>query len=161
MSDFWNFNDAPDQQGDTLPAKTLAKVVMTLRPGGAGDGGWLRSFDSGFEALDVEMTVSSSPYASRKLWQIMGVGGPTDGHQKAAQITRATLRAILESARGINPTDESDKARQARQVNGWQDFNEIEFAIEVGIEKDKTGQYPDKNRLAGAIRAGYAETKVN
>ena len=116
MSDFWNFNDAPDQQGDTLPAKTLAKVVMTLRPGGAGDGGWLRSFDSGFEALDVEMTVSSSPYASRKLWQIMGVGGPTDGHQKAAQITRATLRAILESARGINPTDESDKARQARQV---------------------------------------------
>jgi len=159
MSNPWDFNDAPEQQGDTLPAKTLAKVVMTIRPGGIGDDGWLRTFDSGFEAIDAELTVSSSPHAGRKLWQIMGVGGPTDGHQKAAQITRALLRAILESARGIDPRDESDQARQARQVSGWGDFNELEFAIEVGIEKDKTGQYPDKNKIQKVITPDHSRYK--
>jgi hypothetical protein len=79
------------------------------------------------------------------------VGGPTDGHQKAAQITRSLLRAALESARGIDPKDESDAARQARSVAGWQDFQGLEFAIEVGVEKDKTGQYPDKNKIQKVI----------
>ncbi|MFW5908023.1 MAG: hypothetical protein ACOCR8_00155 [Desulfosalsimonas sp.] len=154
---FWDFNDAEEQQGDILPAKTLAKVVMTIRPGGHGEGGWLKQSDSGFEYIDAEMTVTSSPHATRKLWQNMGVGGPTEGHQKAAQITRALLRAILESARGIDPKDESDTARQARQVSGWQDFNEIEFAIEIGIEKDKTGQYPDKNKIQKVITPDHSK----
>lgn len=146
MSNFFDFNDAPEQRGELLPAKTLAKVVMVFRPGGHGDGGWLRSFDSGYEALDAELTISSSPYAGRKFWQIIGVGGPTEGHQKAGQISRALLRAILESARGINPKDESDRARTARQARGWQDFNELEFAVEIGIEKGKDG-YDDKNKI--------------
>jgi hypothetical protein len=103
------------------------------------------------------MTVSSTPYARKKLWQNVGVGGPTDGHQKAAQISRALLRAALESARGIDPKDESDKARQARQASGWEDFNGLEFAIEVGIEKDKTGQYPDKNKIQKVITPDHSK----
>lgn len=154
---FWDFNDAPEQQGDIIPAKTLARVVMTIRPGGHGDGGWLKQSDSGFEYLDAEMTVTSSPHATRKLWQNIGVGGPTDGHQKAAQISRALLRAILESARNVNPKDESDKARQARQVSGWQDFDGIEFAIEIGVEKDKNNQYPDKNRIQKVLTPDHKD----
>lgn len=154
---FWDFNDAPEQQGDIIPAKTLARVVMTIRPGGHGDGGWLKQSDSGFEYLDAEMTVTSSPHATRKLWQNIGVGGPTDGHQKAAQISRALLRAILESARNVNPKDESGKARQARQVSGWQDFDGIEFAIEIGVEKDKNNQYPDKNKIQKVITPDHKD----
>lgn len=155
---FFNFNDAEQQQdGELIPAKTMAKIVMSIRPGGYGYQGWLKCAESGFEYLDVEFTVSSSPHAKRKFWTNMGVGGPTDGHQKAAQITRATFRAALESARGINPKDESDQARQARQVGGWEDFDGLEFAVEIGIEKDKKGEYPDKNKIAKVITPDHSK----
>ena len=154
---FIDFNNAEEQQsGDLIPAKTMAKVLMVIRPGGHGPEGWLKLADSGFEYLDAEFTLTSAPQAKRKFWGNMGVGGPTDGHQKAAQITRATLRAALESARGINPKDESEKARSARQVNGWDDFNELEFAVEIGIEKDKKGDYPDKNKIAKVITPDHS-----
>ncbi|MCF8026628.1 MAG: hypothetical protein K9K82_14220 [Desulfobacteraceae bacterium] len=155
---FFDFNDADTQQSDELlPAKTMCKVVMIIRPGGYGDDGWRRYAESGFEYLDCELTVSSTPYAKKKLWQNVGVGGPNEGHQKAAQISRALLRAALESARGIDPKDESDSARQARQVNGWEDFSGLEFAIEVGIEKDKTGKYPDKNKIHKVITPDHSK----
>jgi len=155
---FFDFNNADSQQdSDLIPAKTMAKVLMVIRPGGHGPEGWLKKSDSGFEYLDAEFTLTSAPHAKRKFWGNMGVGGPTDGHQKAAQITRATLRAALESARNINPKDESEKARSARQVNGWDDFNELEFAVEIGIEKDKKGDYPDKNKIAKVITPDHSK----
>jgi hypothetical protein len=155
---FFDFNNADQQQsGELLPAKTMCKVIMIIRPGGHGPDGWRKLSDSGFEYLDTELTISSAPYAKRKLWQNIGVGGTTDGHQKAAQISRALLRAALESARGIDPKDESEKARTARQVNGWEDFNELEFAIEVGIDKDKTGQFGDKNKIQKVITPDHSK----
>jgi len=153
----FDFNDAPEQGGELIPAKTLAKVVMKIRPGQHGDQGWLSKADSGFEYLNAGLTVTSSPYLGRKIFQNMGVGGTTDGHQTAAKITRAMLRAALESARNINPKDESDQARQARQVNGWGDFSELEFAIEVGVEKDKTGQYGDKNKILKIVTPDHSK----
>jgi len=155
---FYDFNDAQEQVGgELIPAKTLAKVVCTIRPGGHGEHGWLTKSDSGFEYLNLELTICSEPMAKRKIFQNAGVGGVTDGHKKAAEITRSMLRAVLESARGINPKDESDKARQARQVKGFGDFNELEFAIEVGIEKDKTGQYSDKNKIQRVVTPDHKD----
>jgi len=155
---FFDFNDAQEQMsGELIPAKTMAKVVCTIRPGGHGEQGWLTKSDSGFEYLNLELTVCSHPMAKRKIFQNAGVGGLTDGHKKAAEITRAMLRAALESARNISPKDESDTARQARQVQGFGDFNEMEFAIEVGIEKDKTGQYSDKNKIQRVITPDHKE----
>jgi len=155
---FFDFNDAPEQMGgELMPAKTLCKVVCIIRPGGHGEQGWLTKSDSGFEYLSLELTVCSQPMAKRKIFQNAGVGGITDGHKKAAEITRAMLRAALESARNINPKDESDKARVARQVTGFGDFNELEFAIEIGVEKDKTEQYPDKNKIQRVITPDHKE----
>lgn len=157
MTFAFDFNDAPEQGGELIPAKTMAKVTMKIRPGGCGESGWLSKSDSGFEYLNAECTVMSSPYSGRKIFQNMGVGGPTEGHQTAAKITRALLRAALESARNINPKDESDQARHMRQVSGWGDFNEIEFAVEVGIDKDKTGQYGDKNKILKVVTPDHSK----
>lgn len=149
---FWDFNTAaPQQSGDLIPAKTQAKVVSLVRAGQHGDGGWLTQSESGFEYLDFEFTICSSPYAKRKVWQMAGVGGTTDGHAKAAEITRSLLRAMLESARGIDPKAEDELARKGRQVKSWGDFSGLEFAVEIGIEKNKTGQYPDKNKILKVI----------
>lgn len=147
MSNFFDFNTASEQQeGDLLPSKTYARVICTIRPGGHGDGGWLSKSQSGFEYLVMELTLSSAPYAKRKIFQNAGVGGVTEGHEKAASITRSLLRGMLESAKGIDPKDESDKARQVRIISTWEELNELEFAIEIGIEKGKDG-YGDKNKI--------------
>lgn len=160
-----NFNDAEQQMFDLIPANTICPLVMTVRPGGKGDGGWFReSNNTDAMMLDCEFTVSDGPYARRKLWKLFVLsGGKTDenGNSIAANISRATLRAILESARGINPTDFSENAKKARTVKGPEDFNGLEFVGKIGIEKGQNG-YADKNTLLMVItpeKKEYQEVK--
>ncbi len=139
---------------DLIPADTIAKVNLNIRPGGVGEGGWLtQSQTSDAQYLNCEFTIVEGNYAKRKFWSNLTVsGGKVDekGHSKAGNITRATLRAILESARGIKPDDESDEAKRKRLVQGYGDFNGMEFWARVGIEPARD-QYAAKNKLAGAI----------
>lgn len=150
----YDFNTADRQQNgfDLIPANTVLPLVMNIRPGGAGEQGWLRpSQSSDAQMLDCEFTVESGPYARRKIWQMFTVsGGKLDEHGESigGKISRQSLRAILESARRIDPDDMSDTAMAGRRINGWQDFNGLVFWARIGVEKDKTGQYADKNRIA-------------
>ena len=142
----YDFNNADHQQNgfDLIPAGTIVPLVMTIRPGGSGEGGWLKaSNNSDAEMLDCEFVVESGPYAKRKLWQFMVLSGGKlndKGDSVAGNISRSTLRAILESARTIMPDDMSDAAIRARIINGWQDFCGIVFLAKIGVEKDKTLQ---------------------
>lgn len=150
----YDFNDADRQQNgfDLIPANTIVPLVMNIRPGGAGEQGWLRpSQSSDAMMLDCEFTVESGPFARRKVWQMFTLsGGKLDEHGESigGKISRQSLRAILESARKIDPEDMSDQAMAGRRINGWQDFNGLSFWARIGVEKDKTGQYGDKNRIA-------------
>ena len=142
---FFNFNDAaPQNDTDLIPKGTQAKVCMVIRHG---KDGIVTTFSSGWECLQAEMTILSAPMARRKIFQNIGIGGPTEGHQKSAEISRSLLRAILESAQGIDPKDESDRAKTARQIQGWDALQEIEFAIEIGIDKAKEEKYQDRNKI--------------
>src|SRR5215831_21051957 len=96
----YDFNDADTQRKlDVIPHGTIATVRMTVRPGSAGEGGWLRrSKDGGSEALDCEFVVLDGPFAKRKLWTLFTVAGSTQGHAEAAKISAGMLRAMLESA---------------------------------------------------------------
>jgi hypothetical protein len=155
MTKFFDFNTAQVQQGsDLLPAKTFARVVCAIRPGGHGDGGWLTKSQSGFEYLSLELTISSTPYAKRKIFQIAGVGGVTEGHKRSVEISRSLYRGMIESARGIDPKDESDKARRDRMIGSFADLNELEFAIEIGIEEGKDG-YGDKNKIQRVLTTDH------
>ena len=152
----FDFNDAaPQTSGDLIPAKTYAKVIATIRPGKGNADIWITRAASGFEYLNMEFTLVSAPMAKRKIFQNAGVGGTTDGHQKAADITRSFIRSMLESARGIDPKDESEKAQKARRIQSWGDLVELEFAVEIGIEKGKDG-YDDKNKIARVLTPGHA-----
>lgn len=157
MSNFFDFNTAQVQQGgDLLPAKTFARVVCAIRPGGHGEGGWLTKSESGYEFLSLELTISSAPYAKRKIFQNAGVAGVTEGHEKAAEISRSLFRGMIESTRGIDPKDESDKARRARVIGSFEDLNGLEFAIEIGIEKGKDG-YDDKNKIQRIVTPDHKQ----
>ena len=106
--------------------------------------------------LDLEFVVVDGPQAKRKLWERMVISGTTDGHAKAAEISRGKLRAILESARGIKPGDVSPEARKARTAE-FSDFDGLRFIAKIGIEKgspknDGSGEnYADRNTIAMVI----------
>src|SRR6516165_6888929 len=124
---------------------------MKVRPGNAGEGGWLRrSKDGNSEALDCEFVVLDGSFAKRKFWTLLTVTGTTEGHKEAADISKRYLRAMLESARGIRPDDKSDAAKEARRTTSYGDFNGLSFMVRIGVEPPQNG-YRAKNRLDQVI----------
>jgi hypothetical protein len=145
-----DFNDAgPQRSFDVIPDGTIATVRMKIRPGGAGEGGWLRrSNDGKSEALDCEFVVLDGEFAKskRKFWGLFTVKGETEGHAEAGRISNERLRAILESARGIRPDDKSDAAKKARHITSYGDLDGLIFIVRIGVEPAQNG-YKAKNRL--------------
>jgi len=144
-----DLNDAPPQRTfDLIPRNTIATVQIIIRMGGAGEDGVLtRSKDGGCEMLDLEFVIVDGEYAKRKIWQSAVLTGTTDGHAKAAEISRALLRGILESARNIKPDDLSEAAQVKRRVEGLGDFQNLRFIARIGVEKSKDKNFDDKNRV--------------
>jgi hypothetical protein len=145
----------PQREFDLIPNGTIASVTMKLRPGGAGEQGLLKRSKNGECAmLDIEFVVLDGEYARRKFWANLILEGTTPGHEKAAAISRSTLRSILESARGIKPDDVSPEARAARTVD-LSVFDGMNFVAKIGIETGKPKgdgtSYNDKNILTVAI----------
>jgi hypothetical protein len=147
-----DFNTAGAQRSfDTIPEGTIAVVQLKVRPGNAGEGGWLKRTKNGdAEGIDAELTVVEGEYAKRKFWAYMLTGGETDGHSQAADITTRRLRAVIESARGIKPTDVSEAAKQARCATSYADFDGVRFMCRIGVEPAR-GEYKAKNILGEVI----------
>jgi hypothetical protein len=154
----YDYSSAPPPRDfELIPAGTVATLQMRIRPGGAGEDNLLkRSKDGACEMLDSEFVLVDGPYARRKFWVNFILEGTGPKHDQAADISRGTLRTILESARNIRPDDLSADAR-ARRTAGLKDFDNIIFIAKIGIEKGKpkhdgSGEnWPDKNVLAGII----------
>jgi len=68
----------------------------------------------------------------------------------SANISKATLRAIVESANGVDPKDTSEDAKAKRVLQSFDDLNGLEFTAKIKIEKGTDG-YADKNTLGGAV----------
>ena len=133
-----DFNEAGLQRSP-IPAGTIVVAEVTIRPGGAGEDGWLkRSKDGRSEALDCEFTVLDGEHAKRKFWALLTLNGSTPGHDQAADISRRILRALLESARGIKPDDQSETARKAR-VADYSAFDGLRCMVRLGIEPARGG----------------------
>jgi hypothetical protein len=144
----YDFNDADTQRNfDVIPDGTNATVRMKVRPGNAGEGGWLRRSKDGLsEALDCEFVVLDGKFAKRKFWTLLTVSGTTEGHKEAAYISGARIRAMLESARGIRPDDKSDAAKVARQITSYGELDSLKFIARIGVEPARNG-YKAKNTL--------------
>jgi hypothetical protein len=146
-----DYNNAGEQRSfEIIPDGTIAVCQMNIRAGNSGPNGLFKRSKSGeAEGLDAEFIVVEGPHAKRKFWAFMILSGTTDGHAQAADITMRRLRAILESARGIKPTDVSEAAKKAR-VAEYEDFDGLRFVVKIGVEA-ASGEYKAKNVLAEAI----------
>ena len=162
MSMNWNdFNDAEQQTSfDLIPKGTLAKVRMTIKPGGHDDAarGWTdgyatESFDTGSVYLAAEFVVLAGEYAKRKLWSNIGLHSPKG--DAWANMGRTFIRAVLNSAYGVLPSDQSPEAQNARRIASFAALDGIEFVARIDVEKDSKGE--NRNVIKLAIEPDHKE----
>ncbi|MFZ5555751.1 MAG: hypothetical protein ACOZDY_03335 [Pseudomonadota bacterium] len=158
----WNdFNDAEQQPSfDLIPKGTLARVRMTLKPGGYDDPaqGWTggyatQSFETGSVYLAAEFVVLEGEYARRKLWSNIGLHSPKG--PAWGQMGRSFVRAILNSARNVHPQDNGPQAAAARRIQGFHELDGIEFLARIDIEKDGRGDL--KNVIKSAVEPDHPD----
>ncbi|TCT12357.1 hypothetical protein EDC22_10239 [Tepidamorphus gemmatus] len=164
MASDMDFNGADTQDAalDLIPANTLAKVRLTIRPGGAGPEGWLtQSKTSTALYLNTEAVVMEGPFARRRIYTRIGfrgkaAGGP--GDDTYGNRGRAMIRGILESARGVRADDQLNAARAARTIRSLGELSGLEFVARIGIERDKDKpEDTGRNVIKAALGAEHAE----
>ena len=147
-----DFNLAERQsapQGEPIPEGTVAPVILALRE--------LKTGKSGAQGLDVEYTVTAGPYKGRKAWGWVGIAGNgSEGHNTMVRISHAALRAMLESAYGVDPSDDKAAAMEARRINEWEDLDGLEFVARFSVEAAK--DYTDQR--TGETKTGKAKNTL-
>jgi hypothetical protein len=156
-----NLSTANKTQGfEVIPAGTLVTLVMKIRAGTIGaEGLCKRSSKGDSEGVDIEYTIKGGEHDGRKFYAFQILDGTTAGHAKAAEITRALLRAIYEAVNAIDPKDESPETDARRNSATLAGFNGATFlaTLEVeagGARPDGNGRYRDKNVIGKILRVG-------
>jgi hypothetical protein len=157
-----DFNNAAISGGiqDLIPAGTIAKIAMNIRSGsGTSAGGYeeepylTKSLHSGSIYLHVEFVVLTGPFSRRKIFQNIGITGvcKTGDTDVFGTRGRSLLRGLIESAKNIQPEDNSEEAQKARKINDFAEFNRITCIVKIGVNKDKSGQYDPQNMVLAAV----------
>jgi hypothetical protein len=151
----YDYSDAPPPRDFEVIPPTVATMSLHILGGGAGEDGALkRSKDGRCEMLALEITLLDGEFAKRKVfenWIVEGVD-----HAKAIEISHSRIKAVLDSALGLDPKDVSPQARAAR-TRSYKELEGLVFIGKTGIEKgtpknDGSGEsWPDKNILAAII----------
>ena len=145
---------------EVIPAGTLVTLVMKIRAGTVGVEGLCKHSSKGdSEGVDVEYIVKGGEHDGRKLYAFQLLDGTTAGHAKAAEITRALLRAIFEAVNAIDPNDASPEADARRNSATLAGFNGATFLATLEVEAggprpDGNGRYRDKNVFGKVLCVG-------
>lgn len=158
-------NDGP-QEFSLIPAGTIARAVIIVKMGDIelpefGAGQWFKqSQSSKAKWMELEFTVLGGEFDRRKFWDRIFVDGDKMGQSgipQAKEIGLSTLRQIIESANGLDPSDMSPEAQQRRNISGIMDLNGMEICAKIGIKRGTNG-YSDSNKLTAAMtpnQTGY------
>jgi hypothetical protein len=144
-----DLNSAEAQTEFTIiPANTIAKARLTIKPGNDFSDSFLtRSKDGNSTYLNCEFVIMEGQFVRRKIFDKIGISGS----DVWVNMGKARIRAIIESAKNINPKDMSEAAMTARKINSFGELDGLEMIIKIGIESDRSGMYPDKNKVASII----------
>lgn len=158
----FNSADTQDSAFALIPANTLVRLHLTIRPGGAGPEGWLtQSKSSSALYLNTEGVIEEGPHARRRIYTRIGFRGrnaDTGAEDTYANRGRALLRGILESAHGVRSDDTSDQARSKRTIRSFGDMSGLTFIAKIGIERDKNDPSDQgRNVVVAAIGPQHPE----
>lgn len=110
--------------------------------------------------LNCEMTLMDGSYVRRKFWQNFTVaGGKRDekGESIGWNIAKSSFRAMIDSALGLDPKDESPAARDKRKLEGLSQLDGIVFAARIMVEPRNDGNPGGNNRIANVVLPGEPE----
>jgi hypothetical protein len=158
MTKWTNFNDARDQVSyELIPHKTIAKVRLMLKKGNH----VTQEFPDGYATLSkagssiylaCEFVILSGEYENRKIWSNIGLH--SDKSTLYAEIGRDTIKAILNSARGLHSKDKSPEAEKLRTIKSFADLDNLICVAEITIN-DK-GDQP-RNEIKTIITPDHIE----
>ena len=157
-----DFNTAEPQQSlDLIQKGTVAKVRMTIKPGGYNnpDRDWTGGYathNTASEAvyLNCEFVIIGGSYDKRKVWSLIGLYSSKG--DKWNNIGRSFIRAILNSARGFSEKDGSPQAVAARNIKSFAELDGIEFIACIDVEKNKvTGE--ERNVIKRAVTKDHKD----
>ena len=158
MTKWTNFNDARDQVSyELIPHKTIAKVRLMLKKGNH----VTQEFSDGYATLSkagssiylaCEFVVLSGEYENRKIWSNIGLH--SDKSTLYAEIGRDTIRAILNSARGLHYKDKSPEAEKLRTIRTFADLDNLICVAEITINDQ--GDKP-RNEIKTIITPDHIE----
>jgi hypothetical protein len=154
-----NYADAEDQQsrdlfpGGVYPLK--AEVIL----GGHGEDGTL-TLASSKRSLHLALvcTVNEGEHRGRKVWDNVTVAlaennslpplepGKLNKLQTAVRIGRARIKALLNSARGLDPNDKSEATEAKRAIESHDDLTGMIFWAEISEEPARDG-YAARNKI--------------
>lgn len=158
MSSWTDFNDARPVN-NLIPKGTIARVRMTIRPGGFDDaaqgwtGGYATRGTTGSVYLNAEFTVLEGQYARRKVFSMIGLHSPKGPDW--GNMGRALVRGILNSARGLSDKDVSPEAQNARRISGFADLDGVEFVARIDVGTDTNGE--EKNEIRNAVTRDHRD----
>jgi hypothetical protein len=160
----FDYSDSAPFDLELIPPGEIAVAQLRIRAGGSGEDGMLkRSQNGASEFLDAEFVLLDGKFSKMKFWQNLLLAGETDGHRQMISKSQAILKAMLDSAFGLDPSDKSPEAR-AKRSKTLKDFEGIRFQAKIGIEKGKpkspgsTEMYRDRNVLDAIVtpdKPGY------
>lgn len=159
-----NFNEAPEQKvcgGVPIPPRSVVKVAMKIRqPAGQkahAQSHMITVYKTGLLGLDCEFVVEAGTFEGCKIWENVFLRPQfqeiklTKGQEGICHRGDGLLRAIIEAARNIQPSDNSQPATQARMINDWSDFDGMEFGVMVGVDTPKPGDQYVNNTIIRVI----------
>ena len=164
-----DLNQAEEQRegtggGKAAPPDSIVLVQLIVRQPKSGSEGsmpMLTRAQSGLEQLDCEFVVAQGTYQGAKFWDRLSVGNAhTEGQKKAVDIAMRTIRAMVESSRGINPKDASPAASQQRVLQSWEELNGIYFPAMLDAvvgDANSQGKRYVNNKLKRVITPDKAE----
>lgn len=160
-----NLNNVPqdenpqNQEFTLIPKGAVVRAIVLVQPGDMeipefGQGAWFKkSASTSAKWMNLEFTIIGGEYDRRKFWHSIFVDGDKlgqSGMPLAKEIGLRTLKSIVESARGILPSDMTPQAQQNRNITGMADLNTLEICAKIGIKKGTNG-YADSNQLMAAL----------
>ncbi len=143
---------------------TLSKIFVKLsivfpNEESIGSSVELTKRNTGLEQLCVKLQVIKGSYKNTYFFHNFNIcGGNSKGHQKAIEISKSQLRALVEANWGISPKDFSESAMQARKLTSLNDINGYIFPIVVDSEINDKGFL--NNKLKSIITIDDPDYKI-
>jgi hypothetical protein len=152
-----NLNDVEPQRDRTLAPSGIYVLKIRVKPGS--NGGWLRAAkNQRTHMLAMEYTIVGGDYSGKTILDWITIeldetddvdlpvieADKLDNYRKSVRMGLIKLRAIVDSAFGLDPNDTSDAAKKKRNLEDYDALNGLKFLAQVE-QRPASGKYGPSN----------------